>query len=89
MVKSDSIYSRCAGLKLRTLRLPDRSVLFDDDMAVVCGFPLTSLDLSDYLNITDRGISQVSSMRHLISLSLARTKLTDDGMPYLRGDSLG
>ncbi len=52
---------------------------------MILGFPLISLDLSDYLNITDAGISCISTMTSLTSLSLARTKLTDAGMPFLEG----
>ncbi len=75
----------CVGMKLQSLKLPERSVFSDSAMSVVCEFPLTSLDLSDCLKITDRGISCLASMSTLSSLSLARTKLTDVGMPYLKG----
>lgn len=46
---------------------------------------MVSLDLSDYLHITDFGISCVAGMTSLTSLSLSRTKLTDAGMPFLEG----
>ena len=44
-----------------------------------------SLDLSDYLNVTNVGISYLATMTMLTSLSLSRTKLTDEGMPFLEG----
>ena len=49
------------------------------------GFPLTSLDLTDYLQVTDLGVACLTPMTSLTSLSLSRTKLTDRGMPYLEG----
>ena len=50
------------------------------------GFPLTTLNLMDYCHITDVGISQLPSLQTtLTSLSLSRTKLTDQGMVFLEG----
>ena len=50
------------------------------------GFPLESLDLSDYCHITDVGIAHIAGMHGLSVLLLSRTKLTDDGMPCLAGN---
>jgi len=50
------------------------------------GFPLQSLDLSDYCHITDVGIKHIAAMGSLSVLLLSRTKLTDDGMPFLAGN---
>ena len=49
------------------------------------GLPLVSLDLMDYCHVTDRGIAFLSSMNSLTHLSLSRTKLTDNGMPFIQG----
>ena len=49
------------------------------------GFPLVSLDLMDYCHVTDLGIALLSSMSNLTHLSLSRTKLTDNGMPFIQG----
>ncbi len=51
----------------------------------IAGFPLAHLNLMDYCHVTDRGISHVSHMTSLQVLTLSRTKLTDEGMPYLMG----
>ena len=52
------------------------------------GLPLVSLDLMDYCHVTDLGIAFLSSMNSLTHLSLSRTKLTDNGMPFIQGHSL-
>ncbi len=52
---------------------------------LIAGFPLAHLNLMDYCHVTDRGISHVSHMTSLQVLTLSRTKLTDEGMPYLMG----
>ena len=39
--------------------------------------------------MTDEGISHVGHMTTLQSLTLSRTKLTDQGMPYLTGTPVG
>lgn len=54
----------------------------------IVGFPLQALDLSDYCHITDTGISHVAVMHSLTTLLLSRTKLTDDGMPFIAGDNI-
>lgn len=77
---------KLAGLGgLKNLRLPERNLFFDVAMEAVSAFPLVSLDLTDYLHITDTGISCLAGMTSLTSLSLSRTKLTDAGMPFLEG----
>ena len=48
-------------------------------------FPLSSLSLMDYCPITDAGVACIVGMHTLTELSLSRTKLTDDGMPFLEG----
>ena len=48
-------------------------------------FPLENLNLMDHCHVTDYGISHVSHMTSLSVLTLSRTKLTDQGMPYLAG----
>ena len=49
------------------------------------GLPLVSLNLMDYCHVTDLGIAFLSSMNTLTLLSLSRTKLTDNGMPFIQG----
>jgi len=39
----------------------------------------------DYCHITDAGVACIIGMHTLTELSLSRTKLTDDGMPFLEG----
>lgn len=51
----------------------------------VIGFPLQTLDLSDYCHITDAGIAHIVTMHNLTVLLLSRTKLTDNGMPFIAG----
>ena len=50
------------------------------------GFPLQTLDLSDYCHITDTGIAHIVAMHSLTVLLLSRTKLTDSGMPFIAGE---
>ena len=51
----------------------------------IIGFPLQVLDLSDYCHITDQGIAHIVAMHSLSVLLLSRTKLTDNGMPFIAG----
>jgi hypothetical protein len=39
----------------------------------------------DYCHVTDLGIAFLSSMTTLTHLSLSRTKLSDNGMPFIQG----
>ena len=71
-----------AGLSLHYFHLPERN-LFDTHMAVIAGHPLTSLNLTGYLNVTDVGIAHVARMHSLTELSLSRTEITNEGMIHL------
>ena len=74
-----------SGLQLRSLKLPERRLVYDEVMSTAFSFPLTSLDLSYFFYISGKGVAKLPSMTHLTSLSLAHTKLTDAGMPPLQG----
>uniref|UniRef100_A0A4W6EGL0 Si:ch73-173p19.1 n=1 Tax=Lates calcarifer TaxID=8187 RepID=A0A4W6EGL0_LATCA len=46
---------------------------------------LLELDLTDYTQVTDLGVKQLSTMTRLKKLSLSNTQVTDAGLPSLRG----
>ena len=69
-----------AGLSLHSFHLPDRNLFFDTHVAVIAGYPLTSLNLTGYLNATNVGIAQVAKMSSLTELALSRTGITKEGM---------
>ncbi|XP_068670809.1 uncharacterized protein [Montipora foliosa] len=71
------------GLKLSTLKLPNRLHITDRGINNIQGLPLVALDLSDYIHVTDTGVNSIANMTRLTQLSLSNTKITDDGMKRL------
>ncbi|XP_022788726.1 uncharacterized protein LOC111328529 isoform X2 [Stylophora pistillata] len=71
------------GLKLSTLKLPNRLTITDEGLCNIQGLSLVSLDLSDYIHVTDLGVHSIANMTRLTQLSLSNTKLTDEGMKSL------
>lgn len=80
---SDDGLCHLQGLKLSTLKLPNRLHITDRGINNIQGLPLLALDLSDYIHITDTGVHCIAHMTRLTQLSLSNTKLTDDGMKSL------
>ncbi|KAM4718720.1 uncharacterized protein FYW61_016450 [Anableps anableps] len=75
-----------SGLKLTHLTLPGRHTVTDGGLAFLCRLTLLSqLDLKDYTQVTDQGVSQLATMTRLKKLSLSNTQVTDGGLPSLRG----
>ncbi|XP_008394857.1 uncharacterized protein LOC103456832 isoform X1 [Poecilia reticulata] len=75
-----------SGLKLTHLTLPGRHTVTDGGLAFLCRLTLLSeLDLKDYTQVTDQGVSQLAAMTRLKKLSLSNTQVTDAGLPSLRG----
>ncbi|XP_058958852.2 uncharacterized protein [Pocillopora verrucosa] len=75
--------SHLQGLKLSTLKLPNRLTITDEGLCNLQGLSLVSLDLSDYIHVTDLGVRSIANMTRLTQLLLSNTKLTDDGMKSL------
>ncbi|XP_078377522.1 uncharacterized protein LOC144660692 [Oculina patagonica] len=80
---SDDGLCHLQGLKLSSLKLPNRLNITDKGVYNIQGLPLVALDLSDYIHITDSGVHCIAHMTRLTQLSLSNTKLTDDGMKSL------
>ncbi|XP_062235414.1 uncharacterized protein si:ch73-173p19.1 isoform X1 [Platichthys flesus] len=75
-----------SGLKLTHLTLPGRHSVNDSGLAYLSGLSwLLELDLTDYTQVTDQGVNQLSTMSRLKKLSLSNTQVTDAGLPSLRG----
>lgn len=75
-----------SGLKLTQLTLPGRHSVTDSGLAFLSRLSLLlELDLTDYTQVTDQGVSQLSIMNRLKKLSLSNTQVTDAGLPSLRG----
>lgn len=74
-----------SGLKLTHLTLPGRHSVNDGGLSFLSGLSLLSeLDLTDYTQVTDQGVQQLSNMTRLKKLSLSNTQVTDAGLPSLR-----
>jgi hypothetical protein len=43
------------------------------------------MDLSSFVNLTDEGLQYISEMKDLEYLGLNGTKITDEGLCYLKG----
>ncbi|XP_034023049.1 uncharacterized protein si:ch73-173p19.1 isoform X1 [Thalassophryne amazonica] len=75
-----------SDLKLTQLTLPGRHCVTDSGLSFLSRLSLLSeLDLKDYTQVTNQGVSQLSSLIRLKKLSLSNTQVTDAGLPPLRG----
>ncbi|XP_075936359.1 uncharacterized protein LOC142937369 [Anarhichas minor] len=75
-----------SGLKLTQLTLPGRHLVTDSGLSFLSRLSLLlELDLTDYTQVTDQGVCQLSTMNRLKKLSLSNTQVTDAGLPSLRG----
>ncbi|XP_010883825.2 uncharacterized protein si:ch73-173p19.1 isoform X2 [Esox lucius] len=73
-----------SGLKLTHLTLPGRHSVTNAGMAFLSRLSLLSeLDLTDYTNVTDHGVTQLATMTRLKKLSLSNTQVTDVALPSL------
>lgn len=80
---SDDGLCHLQGLKLSTLKLPNRLHITNKGVSNIQGLPLVALDLTDYIHVTDIGVHSIAHITRLTQLSLSNTKLTDDGMKSL------
>ncbi|XP_049341397.1 uncharacterized protein si:ch73-173p19.1 [Astyanax mexicanus] len=70
-----------SGLRLTQLTLPGRHSLTDAGLLYLSRqILLSEVDLTDYTQITDQGITQLGSMTRLKKLSLSNTQLSDAGL---------
>ncbi|GLD69141.1 uncharacterized protein AKAME5_002045400 [Lates japonicus] len=75
-----------SGLKLTHLTLPGRHSVNNTGLSHLSTLSLLlELDLTDYTQVTDQGVKQLSTMTRLKKLSLSNTQVTDAGLPSLRG----
>lgn len=75
-----------SGLKLTHLTLPGRHSVTDSGLSFLSQLCLLSeLDLTDYTQVTDQGVQQLSTMTSLKKLSLSNTQVTNAGLPSLQG----
>ncbi|XP_022051942.2 uncharacterized protein si:ch73-173p19.1 [Acanthochromis polyacanthus] len=75
-----------SGLKLTHLTLPGRHSVTDSGLSFLSKLCLLSeLDLTDYTQVTDQGVKQLSTMTSLKKLSLSNTQVTNAGLPSLQG----
>ncbi|KAM3822764.1 uncharacterized protein M6D78_018306 [Vipera latastei] len=74
-----------SALPLTRLGLPGRHTVTDVGLAAVCRLAgLQELDLTDYIHISDEGLRPLAGLCRLRRLSLAHTRVTDEGLPHLR-----
>ncbi|KAM9775260.1 uncharacterized protein si:ch73-173p19.1 [Syngnathus typhle] len=74
-----------SGLALTHLTLPGRHSVTDGGLAFLSRLQLlVELDLTDYTQVTDRGVQHLCTMTRLKKLSLSNTQVTDAGLSYLR-----
>ncbi|KAK0043256.1 hypothetical protein Bpfe_027350 [Biomphalaria pfeifferi] len=76
-VNGDRALAYLKDMKLTALYLPCRSTTSD------AGFQLTSLDLTNYINIGDPSMFYIGQMISLKKLLLTNTKISDEGMQHL------
>ncbi|XP_056290762.1 uncharacterized protein si:ch73-173p19.1 [Pseudoliparis swirei] len=75
-----------SGIKLSQLTLPGRHSVTNRGLSFLSRLSLLlELDLTDYTQVTDQGVRQLSTMSRLKKLSLSNTQVTDAGLPSLRG----
>ncbi|KAL7840896.1 hypothetical protein AOLI_G00262190 [Acnodon oligacanthus] len=73
-----------SGLRLTHLTLPGRHSLTDAGLLYLSRqILLSEVDLTDYTQITDHGITQLSTMNRLKKLSLSNTQVSDAGLVAL------
>ncbi|KAM4606665.1 uncharacterized protein ACJ7VT_016834 [Polymixia lowei] len=85
VVDGDHALQIISGLRLTQLTLPGRHCITDSGLSFLCRLSLLSeLDLMDYTQVTDQGVSQLASMTRLKKLSLSNTQVSDAGLPPLR-----
>uniref|UniRef100_A0A671NCL0 Uncharacterized LOC107677144 n=1 Tax=Sinocyclocheilus anshuiensis TaxID=1608454 RepID=A0A671NCL0_9TELE len=73
-----------SGLRLTQLTLPGRHSVTDSGLSFLSRQTLLlELDLTDYTQLTDHGITQLSSMTRLKKLSLSNTQVSDSGLQGL------
>ncbi|XP_070211660.1 uncharacterized protein [Littorina saxatilis] len=79
-INGDTALEYLAGLKLRTLCLPDRHTVTSAGLAHITGFLLHTLDLTNYIHVGDLGMEHVGKITSLRKLMLSNTKVTDLGL---------
>ncbi|XP_051543477.1 uncharacterized protein LOC127434637 isoform X2 [Myxocyprinus asiaticus] len=73
-----------SGLRLTQLTLPGRHSVTDSGLLFLCRQTLLlELDLKDYTQLTDHGITQLATMTRLKKLSLSNTQVSDTGLQGL------
>ncbi|XP_059391174.1 uncharacterized protein LOC132124251 [Carassius carassius] len=73
-----------SGLRLTQLTLPGRHTVTDSGLLFLSRQTLLlELDLTDYTQLSDHGITQLSSMSRLKKLSLSNTQVSDSGLQGL------
>ncbi|RUP47216.1 hypothetical protein BC936DRAFT_145992 [Jimgerdemannia flammicorona] len=65
---------------LTHVHFPNREHELDDTLVQFAHLPLTHLDLTGFLNVTDEGAHTIAQMKTLEYLGLEGTKITDVGM---------
>ncbi|KAG1944277.1 uncharacterized protein si:ch73-173p19.1 [Pimephales promelas] len=73
-----------SGLRLTQLTLPGRHCVTDVGLSFLSRQTLLlELDLTDYTQLTDHGITQLANMNRLKKLSLSNTQVSDSGLQGL------
>ncbi|XP_013390366.1 uncharacterized protein LOC106158809 isoform X2 [Lingula anatina] len=84
-VEGDTALQYIAGLRLQSLNFPSRLSTTGAGMLHVAAMPLTSMDLTNYIYIQDRGLESIGKITSLRRLLLTNTNITDVGMMFLEG----
>ncbi|XP_056155397.1 uncharacterized protein si:ch73-173p19.1 isoform X2 [Lampris incognitus] len=86
VVDGNHILQIISGLRLTQFTLPGRHSVSDIGLSFLSRLSLLSeLDLTDYTQVTDQGVSHLSTMIRLKKLSLSNTQVSDVGLLALHG----
>lgn len=75
-------YLKC--LKLKEIKLPNRHRTTDVGILHLAEIPLSTLDLTNYINVGNTGMAGVGKIHTLKVLLLGNTKVTDEGVNALK-----
>ncbi|XP_036357550.1 uncharacterized protein LOC115211563 isoform X2 [Octopus sinensis] len=83
-IQGDQALQYVKSLKLKEIKLPSRHQTTDEGILHLSEVPLTTLDLTNYINVGDTGMTGVGKIHSLKVLLLGNTRITDTGMNSLK-----
>ncbi|GAB1597994.1 uncharacterized protein LOC115211563 [Argonauta hians] len=83
-IQGDQALQYVKSLKLKEIKLPSRHHTTDEGVLHLSEIPLSTLDLTNYINVGDIGMTGVGKIHSLRVLLLGNTRLTDTGVNSLK-----